>query len=466
MLAGCHNEIENELGLLERRIAALEEKCSQMNITLNSLQSILDKLNKYDFITGVRTIYNGGDILGYTISFTNSPSISIYNGQDAETPVIGVKKGDDGIYYWTIRYADGTEEFILNNFGQKVSSAAICPILKIENGNWMVSYDNGEIWHNMGQATGTSGTSFIKDVQDSTDYIKFNFLDGTAIRIPTWTTFENLKAEAKRANDNYSSLQTLISNLKDNLFAQNTAPILSGADTIGYRIYLSDGTSLPFYNGLSTNIPTISARKDTLNPNDSSYYWTIKYPGDKQDGWILVGGNKVRASAESGVTPLIGFEKFTDNLYYWTISYDGGSNYTWILNNGQKVVASAPKSNPFVSQIVNINTNVIQITIGGVDYFIPRYKAIPVSIAANLRMAASSTYDLPYSLPEGNSDTELLVVTNDGFYARIIKTDHTSGIIRITSPATFTTGTSSLMFMISDGMGALKTVSITIYYGV
>ena len=43
----------------------------------------------------------------------------------------------------------------------------------------MVTYDGGIVWHNLGKATGSAGTSFIKNITENDGYVRFNFLDGT-----------------------------------------------------------------------------------------------------------------------------------------------------------------------------------------------------------------------------------------------------------------------------------------------
>ncbi|MDD2293349.1 MAG: PL29 family lyase N-terminal domain-containing protein [Bacteroidales bacterium] len=466
ILCGCHNEIENELGLLERRVAALETRCAQMNTNVESLQAIVSKLNKYDFITGVKTIYGATGIKGYTISFTNSPSITIYNGSNAETPTVGVKQGDDGKYYWIIRYASGEEVFITNNYGLKIEATAASPIVKIENGDWLVSYDGGEIWHNMGQATGTSGTSFIERIDDSTSFFRFVFLDGTSVNIPSWSTFETVQTAASTANTNYESLITLISNFDHFTYAQSFSPILSGQDTVGYRLYLSNGAVLPFYNGVATNMPVLSAKQDPDNPSDTAYYWTIKYADEEQEKWLEYIGVKVRADATNGTTPVIGVKKDSDNLYYWTISYDGGVTVSWLLTPSlSKILASAPENEALISSLVNVNNDYIQITIGSNTYNIPKYQNFGVTVDTSINMIASRVKNVSYSI-SNCSQPELLVIANDGFSAKITKATSTTGTIDITSPATFVAGQSgTVSFLISDGRGNLKNIIITINFG-
>ena len=88
-LTGCFDQIENELGHISRRIKAMEDNLQLMNENVSTLQTLVNRLNSYDFVSKITRIYNNYEVIGYTISFTNSPSITIYNSKDAQTPVIG-----------------------------------------------------------------------------------------------------------------------------------------------------------------------------------------------------------------------------------------------------------------------------------------------------------------------------------------------------------------------------------------
>ncbi|MBQ3173813.1 MAG: hypothetical protein IJB56_05875, partial [Alistipes sp.] len=66
----------------EKRIAVLEELCKQMNTNIEALQTIVEVLEKKDYVTNVTPIREDGKIVGYTISFAQSDSITIYNGKD------------------------------------------------------------------------------------------------------------------------------------------------------------------------------------------------------------------------------------------------------------------------------------------------------------------------------------------------------------------------------------------------
>ncbi len=201
----------------EERIAALEELCKQMNTNIEALQTIVEALEKRDYVTNVSEVRNNGVVIGYTISFAYSDTITIYHGQDGAngadgkdgyTPIIGVAQDTDGIYYWTLDGkwltdvngnkikaigvdgedgkdgADGADgkdgedgkDGINGEDGQDGKGGAngkdgkdgITPQLKIENDYWYISYDNGKTWTKLGKATGEDGADG-KDGEDGAD---------------------------------------------------------------------------------------------------------------------------------------------------------------------------------------------------------------------------------------------------------------------------------------------------------
>ncbi len=227
-------EMEESIRDHEQRISALEELCKQMNTNIEALQTLVSALEKRDYITNISQIREDGKIVGYTISFAYSDTITIYhgqngkdgaNGKDGYTPQIGVMKDVDGIYYWTL---DG--EWLLDGKGNKIQANGvngtngsngtngtngvdgITPRLKIENDYWFVSYDNGETWQQLGKATGEDGTdgndgidgedgdSIFKSVTQDDEYVYFNLSDGTMITLPKHDKeniqFEDLQVKA------------------------------------------------------------------------------------------------------------------------------------------------------------------------------------------------------------------------------------------------------------------------------
>ena len=178
---------------------ALQRLCNETNTNLSALQTIVTALQNNDYITSVDPLTEDGKVVGYTIKFAKSNPIVIYNGKDGtdgvdgNTPIIGVKKDTDGIYYWTL---DG--EFIVVD-GQKIKaqgtdgnngvdgSDGVTPKLEIRESYWWISYDNGTNWTQLGKATGENGADgkdgdSIKITQDENN-VYFELVDGTIITI-------------------------------------------------------------------------------------------------------------------------------------------------------------------------------------------------------------------------------------------------------------------------------------------
>lgn len=471
LLGGCHSAIEADLDTLERRIEKIERRCQELNTTLQGIQSLLDNLQNYDFITGIEPVYDGSDIIGYTISFTHSDPVVLYNGTDAETPELGVAKGDDGVWYWTVKYpSDVFPSFITDNYGVRIPTDAGSPLLKIENGYWMVTYDGGDIWHNLGRATGEDGASFFESVTDKGDYIEFRLLNGTTIQVPTWASFEKLQENCRKTNENLEAFSRLAKTYSDKVYVQDMIPILNGTDTIGCRLQLSDGQAFSFYDGIGTNVPVIGARRASDDPDDNVWYWTIQYGNDPVQ-WILdEKGNRIQANAPDGLTPKISLKQVAgDDAWYWAVAY-GDGDPAFLLCNGEKVKASVIAPETVVTSVVSVRDDIVCITLaGGLTVYIPMPKAItvtlksPVTSKNTLPMSSGETVSFQCVVAGGDQHTDVLPLTDDYFYATATTTNHRTWTITVMAPTPFVApSTSKLNLLVSNGYGQMKTIVITI----
>lgn len=264
------SEIWSELKEHEERIVKLETLCNQMNTNITSLQTIIIALQNNDYVTNIAPIKEGNKEIGYTITFAKSGSITVYHGKDGEngkdgqngtngtdgkdgqdgkdgkdgyTPKIGVKQHTDGQSYWTL---DGN--WLLDDNGNMIPTTGedgkngqdgedgkdgtngtdgtdgkdgvdgkdgqdgITPQLKIEDGYWYLSYDNGATWQKLGKATGNNGLdgangadgedgdSIIDSITQDEENVYFNLSDGQVItlmkRNSTTIDFRDLYVEA------------------------------------------------------------------------------------------------------------------------------------------------------------------------------------------------------------------------------------------------------------------------------
>ena len=199
MLSACarfdDTEIWDKLQDHEERIEMLETLCDRLNTNIESIQTLLSVVQNNDYVTDVVALMEGNNIIGYTISFAKGGPITIYNGTDGSSPKVGIRKASDGEYYWT---AD--DEWLTDEDGEKIPAAVsesdengryITPQLRIADGNWYVSYDDGNTWRLLGKVEEDEEdqcASLFQSIDTTNaDYVIFTLTDGTVIKIPTYT---------------------------------------------------------------------------------------------------------------------------------------------------------------------------------------------------------------------------------------------------------------------------------------
>lgn len=169
---------------LENRVAELERLVNELTANLGTLVTAIDALENQDRIVSVNKL--PGDA-GWEIVFANSGTVTVYNGangKDGDSPVIGVQKDTDGIYYWTLN-----GEFLLDGNNQKIPATAQygVPQIKIEDGKFWFSTD-GEKWIECGDVA-SEGIGTIKGVEDKGDSVVFTLYDDSTITIPKVQSF-------------------------------------------------------------------------------------------------------------------------------------------------------------------------------------------------------------------------------------------------------------------------------------
>ncbi len=184
------SELRALLEAQEKRIAALEALCSQMNSDMASLKTLLDA----DYIRSCREIVEDGKMVGYSITLDKGGVINIYNGidgydgQDGHSPVVSVRQDSDGHYYWTIDgewlYADGHR---LRADG----SDGTTPLIRIEDGFWVISYDGGASWTRLAPiADSETSVSIFSSVDSSSPtQIVFHLAGGGSFSVPMMLVF-------------------------------------------------------------------------------------------------------------------------------------------------------------------------------------------------------------------------------------------------------------------------------------
>ena len=350
LLFGCGDKyddsaLRNDLNDLENRVTKLEELCKQMNTNISSLQKIVDALQHNLSISKVEQISDG-----YIIRFSDGSTATIKNGKDSGAiPIIGVKQDTDGCYYWTLDgnwltdekgnkvKAQGTDgkdgvdgedgndgidgEDGVDGTNGKDGKDGITPQLKIENGRWMLSMDNGKTWTDIGQATGADGTDgedgvdgkdgangIFKSVTEDNDNVYFTLEDDSVITIP--------KSDNSKFAIAFDTTDIAILNGGESKTISYT--ITSATENTVVKAIAQDGWKVKI-NATSTNKGTITITAP--NPiveseilvfaNDGSYR-TVMVSLNCAQGQIIIADNSIDATPAGGTQEI----KLRTNLDY------------------------------------------------------------------------------------------------------------------------------------------------------
>lgn len=226
------NQNTEELAAQAARIAALEAWQAETNTNIEALQTLLSTT---DYITAVTPVVKDGVEVGFTISFLNTPAITIYHGtkgdkgDKGDTPQIGATQADDGNWYWTLNgelltdtdgnpiRANGTQ----GEQGDQGPAGDDAPLPQLATGKKLnaqgittdsqnkdiepdaiyLSVDGGKTWTRVSGedgekgdtgntgATGPQGDSFFESVDTTNaDYVIFKLANnGGTFQVPRYT---------------------------------------------------------------------------------------------------------------------------------------------------------------------------------------------------------------------------------------------------------------------------------------
>lgn len=223
------NQNTEELAAQAARIAALEAWQAETNTNIQALQTLLSTT---DYITAVTPVVKDGVEVGFTISFLNTPAITIYHGtkgdkgDKGDTPQIGATQADDGNWYWTLNgelltdtdgnpiRANGTQ----GEQGDQGPAGDDAPLPQLATGKKLneqqittdsqnkdikpdaiyLSVDGGKTWTRVSGEdgekgdtgdTGPKGDSFFESVDTTNaDYVIFKLANnGGTFQVPRYT---------------------------------------------------------------------------------------------------------------------------------------------------------------------------------------------------------------------------------------------------------------------------------------
>ena len=410
----------------EERIAALEKWQEQTNQSIAAMQELL---NTTDMITGVSAVSEGGQTVGYTITFLHSDPITIYNGTpgadgedgadgaDGQTPQIGLAQAEDGNWYWTLNGetltdADGNpirangldgadgedgEDGATGPEGPQGDDGTSAPTPQIKLGSnvtgtimtdngqtiadaWYLSVDGGATWYRVSGTDGTNGDAWFSDEpKKEGNYYVFTLTDQSTFRVAAYQpfcilaegetigTFDNATVPVNEATTLYLSIDEGIE--YSSIVAQATPvdgdAVLTRAD--GWSAKVAEST-----DGITV----------TVTPGNAGYALL-------DVSLLLTDGSKLTASRLLAYDP-----GYTD---------DGQGNYTVTSAEGLKNIAKLVNEEGQTDIDITLTGN---ITLTGVDEGESNWT--PIGIDYNHQY--TGTFD-----GGGHTITGLTVTTSDQY---------------------------------------------------
>lgn len=511
--------LQNRVGTLEADVKNLKELCSQMNTNISAMQSIVNAIQNNDYVTGVAPVMKNGVEIGYTILFSKSNSITIYHGTDGRdgtdgkdgkdgqdgidgtngyTPVIGVQKDSDGVYYWTL---DG--KWLTDISGNKIKAVGKDGKDGKDGLNGGADGKDGENGTDGkdgkdgvdGKDGINGGDSFFKSVDTTNkDFIVFTLSDGSQLKLPTWYAFEALRTQCNQMNTNIEALQKIVSSLQNNDYITSCTPHMENGVQTGYVISFAKSPSIIVYNGKNGApgkdgepgkdgadgndgvdgkdgySPVVGVKKDT----DNIYYWTLdgkwltdadgkkvkaqgtdgKNGADGNDGLPGADGKDGNDGADGangtngkdGVTPQL---KIEDG--FWFVSTDGGQNWTKL---GKATGADGKDGDSFFASVSDSETKVTFVLKDGSSFEVPKESGLNIIFQNTeaIRFSLGSAYKIAYTLVGSDAQTSIEILCQDGLKATLEKTDETSGFVTVTTPYSIVER-STVIVLVSDGRG-------------
>lgn len=212
MFSGCREYddtgIRNDIKELQQRVQTLEQWCQTAGVQIQTLQGLVEAVERGRFITEIVPVMEGSAEVGYRITFDDGDAITIRHGERGEsgaTPMIGVAQDPenpaDERYYWTVKIGEGVPGFILDAQGNKIpvtgqkgedGTPGHTPVVSVGDfggelywkvdGEWLLSGGNKV------PARGERGDAIFRengvDTDSDPDNVIFTLADGSTLTLP------------------------------------------------------------------------------------------------------------------------------------------------------------------------------------------------------------------------------------------------------------------------------------------
>ena len=187
--------VESEIGYMRQSLADIRERLAAYNEEISALQSFVAELQASGYAIYTAPVYRDGEEF-LSITFKSGRTVVVGSpkqGKDGTTDMclISVKE-EDGVWYWTIAgewllLPDGSRAIAVGRDGR----VGRTPLMRIMDGWWEVSLDDGETWKRIMESTGRDGYTVFTEVDNTQErYIFLTLSDGQVIQVPRFLPVE------------------------------------------------------------------------------------------------------------------------------------------------------------------------------------------------------------------------------------------------------------------------------------
>ena len=187
------SEIQDEIRQLQEKVNSLEKQCENINDNISQLNQLVKAQLDNDPVTSVRELPNS---TGFELELLSGKKITLSNGlagkdNTGNAPVVGIRQYEDGVWYWTL----DNEFIVVEGKMLKVYGAdgvrGVVPMVKVEAGYWLVSYDEGRNWEKLYSADDIgslpSNPTLIIAINETKDGYDIVLNGNSVIRMPKQT---------------------------------------------------------------------------------------------------------------------------------------------------------------------------------------------------------------------------------------------------------------------------------------
>lgn len=456
----CADRLMEETAALKARIIELESMVSTINEYYSNTSKIVAALEDHDMIRSVTTVTMEGKD-SYLINFVSGRTITLIQGVDGVAPNLGIRKYEDGRYYWTVQYGSEEPQWLLSSLGLKIRASGLSPMMKIEDGWWQYSYDSGATWIRLCQASGASGSAVFKNISVSDYFVTFTLSNNTVFQLPTEAFFNRVIDKCNSLTADLATTTLLLADIDTSLAVKSITQIVGEDGTSGYKLVLNNGEELNIFPGKDEQPFSFTIKMSYPEWVDC---WAVKV-GDGDYTWVLdAQGRKVMASSMSS-TPRIGVKDTLDAYYYVYSVYPDIEDYQWLRDANGDLVAADAYANLTMFTAVGVGAENVTLTlVDGKKVYLPLYYATNPSITFSApsslhydastylysEVLANTSYSIGYAVANAPDNLQIDAIALDGATVTAITADTITFRTPAAFPANVTT-TRVLVFMTWGG---------------